>query len=431
MKGVENVQIYNSYIFLPKQNNRSKHEKNINDIINVKSSRSVQSILKQNFSINSDDIRHNGFFKDEIKTIVRVDDFDFEVSLSINKVVDNTYVDVITSSHKSKARSIKCLEYINSILNGSSFKEHFIVIVSYDAISEYYCDKIYPRLNELERTLRKLLFNTYIVNFGRAYYTKTVKPELQSKVKGVVQAKGNDEKKEIERLKMFFYSLEYVDIQTMLFESGWTSLEEQLKNDFLNEHSNLAELSDEQLRNAFESISPKSDWDRFFKDKIYDIDVKALISNIRSSRNNIAHCKFFYKNDYQACTKSILKLKKAIDKAIMLTEEKDFAQKNTERLKDAFSGLSSVFIQFQKTISEVIEPMAQRMAEMARIYTIPLQKMVQSIDFSAISEISQLSANLYNRYYHVENTKNSSNDVAKEISPEESPNCDVNKEIND
>ncbi len=122
-------------------------------------------------------------------------------------------------------------------------------------------------------------------------------------------------------------------------------------------------MSDEQLRNAFEIISPKSDWDRFFKEKIYDIDVKALLNNIRLSRNNIAHCKFFYKNDYQACAKSISKLKKAINKAITLTEEKDFTQKNMERLKSAISGLSIVATQFQKTISEIVEPMAQTMAE--------------------------------------------------------------------
>ena len=422
MKGVESVQIKNSYIFLPKENNRSKHEKTISNVIHIKLGQSVQNILKQNFNINSESINNNEFFKTEIKTIVRVAGFDFEVSFIINCVDDNTYLDVITS-HNSKDRIIICLEYINSIISGSNFEKHFIVIVSYDAISEYYCNKMYPRLNELERTLRKLLFNIYIVNFGKAYYTKTVKPELQSKVKGIVQAKGNVEKKEIEYLKMFFYSLEYADIQTMLFESRWTSLEEQQKNDFLNKHSNLAELGDEQLRKVFDSISPKSDWDRFFKDKISDIDVKALLNNIRSNRNSIAHCKFFHKNEYQACAKSISKLKKAINKAIILTEEKDFTQKNTERLKGAISGLSIVAAQFQKTISEIVEPMAQTMAEMVKIYSIPLQNMVQSINLSAA--MSQLSTSLY------QNTKHFLNGATKDIFPEENPNCGPNKEIND
>lgn len=418
------MQINSSYIFLPKKDNRSKPKQNLNSVIQIELGKSVQSILKQNFNINSNDISHNEFFKKEIKTMVRVDDFDFEVSFSINTVVDNTYVDVIIS-HRSKAQSIKCMEHINSILNGSSFEEHFIIIVSYDAISEYYCNKIYPRLNEIERTLRKLLFNIYIVNFGRAYYTKTIKPELQSKIKGIVQAKGNNEKKEIERLKMFFYSLEYVDIQTMLFESRWTSLEEQQKNDFLSEHSNLAELSDEQLRKAFESLSPKSDWERFFDDKVFDIDVKSLIDNIRLSRNNIAHCKFFYNREYQACTRAITKLKKAIDKAIILTEEIDFKEKNMEKFKSVFAGFPDMFSQYQENFSRALELMAQRTAEITRVlqphlaslseFTISFQRMIQSVGSSAISKISLLSDNLHP---HVENKENSSND-AKEISPEE------------
>ena len=69
------------------------------------------------------------------------------------------------------------------------------MIVSYDSVSEYYCNKAYPKLNKLERNLRKLLFNTYTVNFGVDYYQKTVSPDLQKKIKGVIQAKGNEEKK--------------------------------------------------------------------------------------------------------------------------------------------------------------------------------------------------------------------------------------------
>jgi hypothetical protein len=40
---------------------------------------------------------------------------------------------------------------------------------------------------------------------------------LQKKSKGVIQAKGNEEKKQIERLKKFFYSMEFSDIQALLF----------------------------------------------------------------------------------------------------------------------------------------------------------------------------------------------------------------------
>ncbi len=89
----------------------------------------------------------------------------------------------------------------------------------------------------LERNLRKLLFNTYTVNFGVDYYQKTVSPDLQKKIKGVIQAKGNEEKKQIERLKKFFYSMEFSDIQTLLFTKKWTTVEEESKAEFLSKPS--------------------------------------------------------------------------------------------------------------------------------------------------------------------------------------------------
>ena len=51
---------------------------------------------------------------------------------------------------------------------------------------------------------------------------------LQKKIKGVIQAKGNEEKKQIERLKKFFYSMEFSDIQALLFTKKWTTVEEEI-----------------------------------------------------------------------------------------------------------------------------------------------------------------------------------------------------------
>ena len=41
----------------------------------------------------------------------------------------------------------------------------------------------FSRLNELERNLRKLLFNVYIVNFGVDYFNTTINGDIQSDVK--------------------------------------------------------------------------------------------------------------------------------------------------------------------------------------------------------------------------------------------------------
>ena len=94
-----------------------------------------------------------------------------------------------------------------------------------------------------------MLFNIYIVNFGRDYYKMTIDEGIQKKIKGVVGVDSSKEQKdkiktnyhtsnnkeieEIERLQRFFYSLEYTDVQKLLFTSSWTSVDETAKTKFL------------------------------------------------------------------------------------------------------------------------------------------------------------------------------------------------------
>jgi len=389
----DSMKIQSSYIFLPMFQEKIKKEERSDNKTHIELGHSVYSILKNSFNFSNNDIIRLGYYKKDINTIIKVDKTDFDVKFSINEVAENTYLDIVVSN-KSRIKAIRCLEYINEILNGDKFEEHYILITSYDAVSEYYCNKIYPKLNEIERMLRKLLFNIYIVNFGKDYYKKTVNSELQNKIKSVVQAKGNNEKKEIERLKRFFYSFEYTDIQSMLFEKKWTIIEEQKKVEFLNKHSDLSELSDKQIRDAFEDFSPKSDWERFFGDKVTGIDFKSLIEDIRLSRNNIAHCKFFYWQEYQHCLKSISKLKSAINKAIKRTEDIDFSQINSESLKAVFASVSEMAAEFQQRtngIFKVLQPVFNNLSK----YLIEQQRiMIQGINLSAFSEVSKL--NTYN-----------------------------------
>jgi hypothetical protein len=241
-----------------------------------------------------------------------------------------------------------------------------------------------PKLNALERNLRKLLFNIYIVNFGKNYYQATINKELQDKIKGVIKAKGNEEKKEIERLQQFFYSFEFNDIQKLLFSPNWTNLDEQEKKDFLDKNEDLSSLSDKELRSAFSKISPKSDWERFFSAKINLSDIEEMIDKIRQHRNNIAHFKFFYKDAYAESNKLINKLNTAIIKATKLTEDKDFVKKNLEHFRKSMSEGFKAFEKFKTTIDQSMLSLIQSIK-----FTVPpvleqIREIVKSIDFSGV-----------------------------------------------
>lgn len=74
---------------------------------------------------------------------------------------------------------------------------------------------------------------------------------------------GKGKKKPIHYIQKFFYSLELGNVERMLFEAHWSEYDEIKKQKFLDETEKLKDLS-EELREAFNSIAPKSDWERFF-----------------------------------------------------------------------------------------------------------------------------------------------------------------------
>lgn len=353
----------NSYIFLnnpykPRSKKSVKNENN--NIIDLEIGKNVWSYIKKTFPDATKNKEQKLHYRSKLLWVYNEGKFRCDVEFCIAEVVDATYLDIVVEG-KSKSQIVHCLEYIQTVLQDSGVQTDYIMVISYDAISEYYCNKMYPKLNNLERNLRRLLFNIYIVNFGSNYYRTTISEELQAKIKSVIRPRGSQKQKETTVVQEFFYSFEFNDIQNLLFVPKWTVVDEHAKNSFLTDNSNLSALSDEVLRNAFKSFKPQSDWDRFFSDKITDIDFQGVLESIRMHRNAVAHCKFFYRNSYKDCNSVISKLNKAILLAIKLTEEEDFAKKNDAALRKSMASIKEAFAQYNEKLSEIIKQITQVM----------------------------------------------------------------------
>ncbi|GIQ69029.1 hypothetical protein XYCOK13_18530 [Xylanibacillus composti] len=107
-----------------------------------------------------------------------------------------------------------------------------------------------------------------------------------------------------------------------------------------------------------------------FSDKIPKMNVDEDIDIIRQTRNKVAHCKELDKVEYREIMKLLNKLIKDIDKAILLTEERDFVHKNQEYLKNTLSKISDtmkIFTKdFQDTISALLKSFQLSIKEMQK-----------------------------------------------------------------
>ena len=367
-----------SYIFLKKEQKDNEENK----ILIVEVVHRISNYIMKLFPDASSEKITDKLFKQKITYVMQIGNEFYHISFHISEVIDTTYLSVLVEG-KSKVKIIGCLEQIqDKLLSLPELNERYITIISYDAISEYYCNKIIPKLNSLERNLRKLLFNIYIVNFGRNYYQATTSEEFQAKIKRVIQASGSKEKKEEDRLKQFFYSFEFSDIQTLLFTPSWTLFDENNKKNFLDEHQDLSKLSDDQLREAFSEFSIKSDWERFFSSKIDIDEIEEIIESIRKYRNKIAHFKFFSKSEYTNCEKIMRKLNRAIITAIQITEEKDFASKNYEYMSKALAEPLMRMAKLTQTLSVSVYPTIRALKQISD----GVNNVIQTINFPALSE---------------------------------------------
>ena len=202
------VTLYNSYIFLSKSQEEKplkklKKTESNKRVYELKLQKNIDSYIEEIFGKPIEADNDNRCFKTKYVYKIKNNQTIHDVFFTIIEVVDRIYLEICLSE-KTTCRAIRALEYIHEQITNSEIEKRYITIISYDAISEYYCNKAYPELNKLERNLRKLLLNTYTINFGTEYYQTTLNQELQTRVKTVIQAKGNEKKEKLKDLRNFF-----------------------------------------------------------------------------------------------------------------------------------------------------------------------------------------------------------------------------------
>lgn len=325
----------NSYIFIRKDK-PTKQQKNNKLIIDIPPS--FKELLEKTFKYITFDFDDEGIDIMNSGSIeIKINNKKRQAFFKYRHGGDNIYFDIIVNSNNSLT-ALSILQNINTSLisKGSVFDKEYISVISYDYISEYYCNKLYPYLNEFDRKLRKILLNIYTLNFNLNYYSATTNDEFQKNLKqGSIQIKKELDKYEISNMansdcyiKYGFYTLEYSAIDEMLFTETVTDLEKKKITNFLSQNKNLSEISDKELRKNIKMCIPKTDWERLFEDEKDNIDFKTIFNKIRIFRNNIAHCKLVGKPQYENYLELLKTTTSSLDKFITITEKQKFIDKS-------------------------------------------------------------------------------------------------------
>ena len=289
-----------------------------------------------------------------------------ETKIIIHAVQENCYVDIITIGD-DKSDIVSAMEKVHNVLVKSEYRN--CIIITYDSISEYYCNLAFPMLTNLERLLYKLFYNIYVFNYGMEYY-KVIKSE---KARATASKHIESGEKERNYMKQYFYTMGFDEINDILFSYHWDDTDDKKYVDYLENNKDLSEISNEELRTTLMKIKPHNEWELLFADKMDGVQMKLLMSQIQKLRNRMVHCKSFSKEDYQNFSVKAKKTIEELNKAIIETEKKDFTSKNMENIVLALQLIKKKMEELNKSINISVSQFVQacgKLSEVVRIETI-------------------------------------------------------------
>lgn len=260
-----------------------------------------------------------------------------DVYINIHVVRDKYYLSIIVEGNNVQTL-VKALETTDEFLCNNIIDSKYIVIISYDAISEFYCNLAFPSLNEVERKLRNLILNIYVERLGAEYYKEVISSEFVNKnIKRMKVDNEPLEEKEKRIIQEFFYNIELGETINALFTQRWTTLDE------------------EEYKKGNIPNQKRSDWERYFSNFSIGDQVNSLIVSFKLYRNEIAHCKFHRKKDYDEYINIANELNNVLDKAIEESESKDFVSRNVENIQQSLMKIKEEFDRIIKSITSKIK----------------------------------------------------------------------------
>ena len=205
----------------------------------------------------------------------------------------------------------------------NSGKSKFHVTISYDERSLYFCSRIYPYFSEFESKLRCLILKLLTQTFGILWAEKTLTEEQINNIKAKMRG-ASIEKIASEAL----YEMDFFTLESYLFGKTRDISPEEMVDYYLSGDS-LKELDLEGVTRLLESSRPKSNWERYFADKIEVGQLEEKLSVIREERNKVAHVKYYSKKDFDEDKQILLSFNTKLDEAIYSIEINNITTKDS------------------------------------------------------------------------------------------------------
>lgn len=258
------------------------------------------NIFREMFLHKFEDITHK-IFKINIK------DEKFTVSYKVIPKKEGIYNLNLKCDLDSK-QAAEVLAQVNIELRNGAHRKDYNIIIIEDGVSEYYCNKISPKIAVCERLLRELIFIVMIKALGNEWSKDTIPEDMLRVIKENAHGMSDTQ-----ILESGLYEMTLKQVEDYLF----TPYSKYKITDILKNISDLENMSKLEIIKNIKKYKPISIWERYFiKDGIEIENFQKNLEKIRMYRNKVAHNKEFYRDDYIECKGILDKFNQEIIEAI-------------------------------------------------------------------------------------------------------------------
>ena len=240
---------------------------------------------------------------------------------------------------------IYVLTYLNNIICSPEIVKYYQVITDYDGLSQYYCEKLYPKYATFERTLRSILYIILIKTYGLDWYDEVVKKDrfengekedINAAIKKIVKGKKSLQ-------KLISTALEEMDLNTMrkfLFLPYRRNAPDEVIDRLVNR--NFDSITKEQIYEELNLASEQTLWRECLSQIGDEQTWNNNIDSIRISRNIVAHSKTLTFEKYEKYRKEINTRNRELKNLLTELQEEKFKQEQKKELTSSINNLFTV-----------------------------------------------------------------------------------------
>lgn len=294
----------------------------------------------------------------------------------------------ISMDGTNKSRIAEVMDSVHKQIFAHEEKSNYDIIVSYDGISKYYCDRTYPRINEFERQIRNLIFKLLTRSFGSLWLEKTATTEQQNNIKKKLKTSS----KSLRNQKMIeeaLYEMDIKELENYLFLPHGSMSAIDLRSESFSDEK-LKSLPQERLIELVQQLRPISLWERYFEKEVEIDNLREKLESIRFYRNKVAHAKHFYKQDYLILKKILDEMLPQLEVAVQVVSVQEY---DSVQLQEAVRGIADTFASAMKhalenIISPVIENFGKSTLEFSQLFkqSVLIQAVEMQNHFPATSQ---------------------------------------------